>query len=218
MTTGGWSGTPSTRGAFYISAAAPFLTTGPSSQNRGDRMSDEDLVTRAAQHITQGDFMGAMGIFESHVEANPDDPAGYHGWAESALFEIQQNGNIDDNGNDRINEGQVAAYFRKASSLVPDNAEFLAAHANALLEFERIPMAVREFQKLRDLGASSDEVDVSFHLYEAARMLIDAVDLKTDFDRSHPFARQYVPVAIEFALLGLGFPSAEEATEYLAED
>ncbi|MFL2493365.1 MAG: hypothetical protein ACJ0HH_01230 [Candidatus Thalassarchaeum sp.] len=181
-------------------------------------MSDEDLETRAAQHITQGDFMGAMGLCEAHVEANPDDPSGYHGWAEAALFEIQQNGNIDDNGNDRINEGQVAAYFRKASSLVPDNAEYLAAHANALLEFDRIPMAVRELQKLRDLGASSEEVDVSFHLYEAARMLIDAVDLKTDLDRSHPFARQYVPVAIEFALLGLGFPSAQEATEYLAEE
>ena len=26
-------------------------------------MSDEDLVTRAAQHIMQGDFMGAMGIY-----------------------------------------------------------------------------------------------------------------------------------------------------------
>ena len=172
-------------------------------------MSDEDTVTRAAQHITQGDFMGAMSLFESHVEANPDDPTGYHGWAESALFEIQQNGNIDDNGNDRINDGQVAAYFRKASSLAPDNAEYLAAHANALLEFDRIPMAVREFQKLRDLGASSDEVDVSFHLYEAARMLIDSVDLKTDFDRSHPFARQYVQVSIEFAHLGLPYPSAE---------
>ena len=210
--------TLSTRGAFYISVAAPFLTSGLPSWDRGNEMSDEDLMTRAAQHIMQGDFMGAMGLFESHVEANPDDPTGYHGWAESALFEIQQNGNIDDNGNDRINEGQVAAYFRKASSLAPDNAEYLAAHANALLEFDRIPMAVREFQKLRDLGASSDEVDVSFHLYEAARMLIDSVDLKTDFDRSHPFARQYVPVSIEFALLGLGFPSAEEATEYLAED
>ena len=162
--------------------------------------------------------MSAMQIFESHVDANPDDPAGYHGWAESALFEIQQNGNIDDKGGDRINEGQVAAYFRKASGLAPDNAEYLAAHANALLEFDRIPMAVREFQKLRDLGASSDEVDVSIDLYEAARLLIDAVDLKTGYDRSHQFARQYVPVAIEFALLGLGFPSANEATEYLAED
>ena len=181
-------------------------------------MSDEDLMTRAAQHITQGDFMGAMGIFEAHVDTNPDDPVGYHGWAEAALFEIQQNGNIDDSGKDRINEGQVAAYFRTASGLAPDSAEYLAAHANALLEFDRIPMAVREFQKLRDLGASTDEVDVSFHLYEAARMLIDAVDLKTDFDRSHPFARQYVPVAIEFALLGLGFPSADEATEYLVEE
>ena len=162
--------------------------------------------------------MGAMEIFEAHINSNRDDPAGYHGWAESALFEIQENGNFDEKGNDRINEGQVAAYFRKASSLAPDNAEYLAAHANALLEFDRIPMAVREFEKLCDLGASSDEVDVSFHLYEAARMLIDSVDLKTDFDRSHPFARQYVPVAIKFALLGLGFPSAEEATEYLAED
>ena len=47
---------------------------------------------------------------------------------------------------------------------------------------------------------------------------LDAVDLKTGFDRSHTFARQFVPVAIEFALLGLGFPSAEEATEYLSED
>ena len=79
-------------------------------------------------------------------------------------------------------------------------------------------MAIREFQKLRDLGASSDEVDISFHLYEAARMLIDAVDLKTDFDRSHPFAQKFVPVAIEFALLGLGFPSADEAAEYLAKE
>ena len=67
-------------------------------------MSDEDMVTKAAQHIMQGDFMGAMGLFEAHTESNPDDPAGYHGWAEAALFEIQQNGNMDDNGNDRINE------------------------------------------------------------------------------------------------------------------
>ena len=112
----------------------------------------------------------------------------------------------------------MAAYFRKASGLAPDNAEYLAAHANALLEFDRIPMAVREFQKLRDLSASTEEVDVSFHLYEAARVLIDAVDFKTDLDRSHPFAKQYVPVAIEFALLGLGFPSADEAVEYLAKE
>ena len=184
-----------------------------------DRVLRDELGGEFAGVVTCQQYpMGVMTLFDSHVEANPDDPAGYHGWAESALFEIQQNGNIDDKGGDRVNEGQVAAYFRKASGLAPDNAEYLAAHANALLEFDRIPMAVREFQKLRDLGASSDEVDVSFHLYEAARMLIDAVDLKTDFDRSHPFAQKFVPVAIEFALLGLGFPSADEAAEYLAKE
>ena len=96
-------------------------------------MSDEDLMTRAAQHITQGDFMGAMGIFEAHVDTNPDDPVGYHGWAEAALFEIQQNGNIDDGGKDRINEGQVAAYFRKASGLAPDNAEYPVSYTHLTL-------------------------------------------------------------------------------------
>ena len=35
--------------------------------------------------------MGAMEIFENHVNENPKDPAGYHGWAEAAMFEIQEN-------------------------------------------------------------------------------------------------------------------------------
>ena len=178
-------------------------------------MPDIDVLTQAAQSIMQGDFMGAMAIFEGHIGASPDDPAGYHGWAEAALFEVQENGNMDEKGNDRINEGQIAAYFRKASGMDPDNADYLAAYANALIEFDRIPMAIRQFKKLKDLGDASDEVDVSFHLYEAARLLIDAIDLKTNFDRSEDFARQFLPVSVEFALLGLGFTSAEEALEYL---
>ena len=65
------------------------------------------------------------------------------------------------------------------------------------------------------IGKESDETDVSFHLYEAARGLIEAIDLKTNFDRSAPIARQYISEAVTFALLGLGFSSAEEAIEYL---
>ena len=53
----------------------------------------------------------------------------------------------------------------------------VASYANALIEFDRVPMAIREFQKLRALGEKSEEVDVSFHLYEAARMLIDSINL-----------------------------------------
>ena len=45
----------------------------------------EDIVTVAAQQITQGDYMGAMATFEEHITNSPDDPAGYHGWAEAAL-------------------------------------------------------------------------------------------------------------------------------------
>ncbi len=187
----------------------------PPNVERGMGMPDVDVLTQAAQSITQGDFMGAMTIFEGHIGTSPDDPAGYHGWAEAALFEVQENGNMDEKGNDRINEGQIAAYFRKASGMEPDNADYLAAYANALIEFDRIPMAIRQFKKLKELGDASDEVDVSFHLYEAARLLIDAIDLKTNFDRSEAFARQFLPVSVEFALLGLGFTSAEEALEYL---
>ena len=124
-------------------------------------MTGEATVTQAAQLITKGDFMGAMAIFEGYSNENPSDPAGFHGWAEAALFEIQANGNLDDKGNDRINEGQIAAYFRTASSMDSKNPDYLASYANALLEFDRIPMAVREFRKLKSLGDELEDVDVS---------------------------------------------------------
>ena len=86
---------------------------------------------------------------------------------------------------------------------------------NALIEFDRIPMAIRELKKLKELGDSSDDFDVTQDLYQAAKMLIDNIDFKTNFDRSEQFAKQFLPVAVEFALLGMGFASAEEALEYL---
>ena len=103
--------------------------------------------------------MGAMGIFEAHIAANRDDPSGYHGWAESALFEIQENGNFDEKGNDRINEGQVAAYFKKAAALDSESTEYQAAYANALIEFDRIPMAIRELKKLKEKDKERDVRD-----------------------------------------------------------
>ena len=203
--------TPSSRSRW----SAPFITVGPPNTTEGNEMTDVDLMTQAAQNITQGDFMGAMAIFEGHIDANPEDPAGYHGWAESALFEIQDNGNFDEKGNDRINEGQVAAYFKKAAALDSQSTEYQAAYANALIEFDRIPMAIRELKKLKELGDSSDDFVVTQDLYQAAKMLIDNIDFKTNFDRSEQFAKQFLPVAVEFALLGMGFASAEEALEYL---
>ena len=112
----------------------------------------------------------------------------------------------------------MQSYLRRACSLAPDNADYRAAYANALIEFDRIPMAVRELRKLVDLGSASEEVDISFHLYEAARLLIESIDVKTNFDRSAPIARQFIKDAVEFSLLGLGFQSADEAMEYLIED
>jgi tetratricopeptide (TPR) repeat protein len=120
---------------------------------------------------------------------------------------------------DLINEPLEAKKFMsKALRLEPDNAEYQAAFANALVEFDRVPMAVREFKKLIELGKKIEDVDVSFHLYEAAKQLIDSIDVKVGYDRSEQFARQFIPVAIEFAILGLGFSAVEEAMEYLSEE
>ena len=79
-------------------------------------------------------------------------------------------------------------------------------------------MAVREYKKLIELGKKIEDVDVSFHLYEAAKQLIDSIDVKVGYDHSEQFARQFIPVAIEFAILGLGFSSVEEAMEYLSTE
>ena len=34
-------------------------------------MSEEDIITIAAQHITRGDYMTAMSIFEEHISSFP---------------------------------------------------------------------------------------------------------------------------------------------------
>ncbi len=185
-------------------------------RHSGGHVVDEELSVKAAQCIMSGDYMGAMGNFEAIIEAHGDSPVGYHGWAEAALFEIQANGNFDEKGNERINEGQVAAYFQKAAKMDPESTEYQAALANALIEFDRIPKAIRELKKLKELGDSSDDFDVTADLFQAAKMLIDNIDFKTNFDRSEAFAKQFIPVAVEFAFLGMGFASTEEAVEYLA--
>ena len=41
---------------------------------------------------------------------------------------------------------------------------------------------------------------------------------QTEFDRSNPNARQFIPIALEFAMLGLGFSSVDEAMEYLVSE
>ena len=96
--------------------AAPFITGMTVRVTRGIEMSADEIVTQAAQLITGGDFAGAMGVFESYIDSNSDDPAGYHGWAEAALFDIQENGNLDDKGMIGLTRGQINAYFRRAAS------------------------------------------------------------------------------------------------------
>ena len=54
-------------------------------------------------------------------------------------------------------------------------------------------------QALVEIGKESDETDVSFHLYEAARGLIEAIDLKTNFDRSAPICSEVYARQLSFS-------------------
>ena len=47
-------------------------------------MVDDELLTKAAQCITGGDFLGAMDIFQTVMDNHSDSPVGFHGWAEAA--------------------------------------------------------------------------------------------------------------------------------------
>ena len=43
--------------------------------------------------------------------------------------------------------GKFSLTYEGLVHLAPDNADYRAAYANALIEFDRIPMAVRELRK-----------------------------------------------------------------------
>ena len=69
-----------------------LITKKHSADIRSEVAMTDDIVTTAAQQITQGDYMGAMSTFEAHISDNPDDPSGYHGWAEAALLKYKRMG------------------------------------------------------------------------------------------------------------------------------
>ena len=88
----------------------------------------------------------AIAASKKHI-TSPRRPIGVPWVGEPGLFEIQENGNLDDKGNDRINEGKFSLTY---AGLVrrSDNADYRAAYASSLIEFDEIPMAVRELRKL----------------------------------------------------------------------
>ena len=172
-------------------------------------MSDE-LMLQAAQAMSAGDFQGAMAVFENFIEADPENSSGHYGWAEAAFMELTENMNDD------VNAGLIRKRYKDAMKLDPDNLEIVASFASFCLDCNRVPAAVKEYTRLQEM-ADAQEVDVNDMLYEAARQLVEVIEMQTDGNRNHPMAQQYLKTAVEWAVTGLGFVSTGTVVDLLSE-
>ncbi len=172
-------------------------------------MSDE-LMLQAAQAMSAGDFQAAMAVFENLIEADPENSSGHYGWAEAAFMELTENMNDD------VNAGLIRKRYKDSMKLDPDNLEIVASFASFCLDCNRVPAAVKEYTRLQEM-ADAQEVDVNDMLYEAARQLVEVIEMQTDGDRNHPMAQQYLKTALEWAVTGLGFVSTGTVVDLLSE-
>ena len=108
-------------------------------------MSDE-IMLQAAQAMSAGDFQGAMAVFETLIESEPENSAGHYGWAESAFMEHTENMNED------VNPGLIRKRYKDAMKLDSDNLEIVASFASFCLDCNRVPAAVKEYTRLQENG------------------------------------------------------------------
>ena len=171
-------------------------------------MSDEIMV-EAAQAMAAGDFLGAMSVFEKLIEAEPDNPIGHYGWAESAFMRISVDMEEDPPA------GKIMKYYKKAMSLDEDNLEYVASFANFCLDCGRIPMAIKEYQRLEKM-AELAEIPVEDTLFDASRLIVEAIE-RVGQGRDSPMIQPWLRQALVWAVGGLGY-SVEAAVETLSND
>jgi tetratricopeptide (TPR) repeat protein len=171
-------------------------------------MSDEQ-IQQAGIALSGGDFNAAMEVFDVMRTEEPDNAVGHYGWAEAAFMRIS----ID------MEEEPPAALimraYKKALELDDENLEYVSSFANFCLDCGRIPMAIKEYQRLEKM-AELNEIPVEDTLFEASRLIVEAIE-RIDPERKNPMAAPWVKQALIWAVGGLGF-DAEAAVETLTSD
>ena len=171
-------------------------------------MSDEQIQL-AGIALSNGDFSAAMEIFDVMRTDEPDNAVGHYGWAEAAFMRIS----ID------MEEEPPAALimraYKKSLELDEENLEYVSSFANFCLDCGRIPMAIKEYQRLEKM-AELNEIPVEDTLFEASRLIVEAIE-RIDPERKNPMAAPWVKQALIWAVGGLGF-DAESAVETLTSD
>jgi tetratricopeptide (TPR) repeat protein len=171
-------------------------------------MSDE-VMFKAAQCMSNGDFLGAMEVFDGLIKSEPENPIGHYGWAEAAFMRLSIEMEED------VPAGKIMQVYKKAMSLDEDNLEYVASFANFCLDCGRIPMAIKEYQRLEKM-AELAEIPVEDTLFDASRLIVDAIE-RVGQGRDSEMIQPWLKQALIWAVGGLGY-SADEAVATLSSE
>ena len=171
-------------------------------------MSDE-IMLQAAQAMSAGDFKAAMDVFQNLIDSEPENPIGHYGWAEAAFMRLSIDMEED------VPAGKIMQVYKKAMALDEDNLEYLASFANFCLECGRIPMAIKEYQRLEKMADLAD-IPVEDTLFDASRLIVDAIE-RVGQGRDEPMIQPWMRQALIWAVGGLGY-SPEDAISTLSSE
>ena len=119
--------------------------------------------------LSSGQFTEAMELFDQAREAEPDNAVAHYGWAESAFMRLSMDMEED------VPAGKIMQVYKKAMQLDEENLEYVASFANFCLDCGRIPMAIKEYQRLEKM-ADLNEIPVEDTLFDASRLIVDAIE------------------------------------------
>ncbi len=159
--------------------------------------------------LSSGQFTDAMELFDKAREAEPDNAVAHYGWAESAFMRLSMDMEED------VPAGKIMQVYKKAMQLDEENLEYVASFANFCLDCGRIPMAIKEYQRLEKM-ADLNEIPVEDTLFDASRLIVDAIE-RVGQPMDNPMIQPWLRQALVWAVGGLGY-SAEDAVKMLSSD
>ena len=167
-----------------------------------------DLVQQAGMALSSGQFNQAMEIFNQAREAEPDNAIAHYGWAESAFMRISMDMAED------VPAALVMKGYKRAMELDEENLEYVSSFANFCLDCGRIPLAIKEYQRLEKM-AELNEIPVDDTLFEASRLIVEAIE-RVGQGRENSMIQPWLKQALVWAVAGLGY-NAEDAVKTLSE-
>ena len=171
-------------------------------------MSD-DKMQEAGMALARGDFTNAMQLFDVLREEMPENAAAHYGWAEAAFMRLSMDMEED------VPAGKIMQVYKKAMQLDEENLEYVASFANFCLDCGRIPMAIKEYQRLEKM-AELEEIPVEDTLFDASRLIVEAID-RVGQGRDNAMVKPWIRQALVWAVGGLGY-NAEDVAEMLTSE